>query len=298
MSETLITCWRLKYDVGFWRPFQAIHGADTDGNPATDPDPGWPADRQPGVLRLRQRPRLPDLAGRPDHPSDCSASNTTLTLHSYNTKADRMYPHPRGIEHDAFHARIWGGLHFRTAMEDATPSATKRPTRYSANSTDMNDGTPPSRAARTRPRTPSTSSETRGTAGEVTPDRARPDLPRLTNSRRRARAPTMTKDPPAPGPTVRHVPGSTGRERRRSRPGHPRGPCVRTRGAPDHQPSHQRSPGGVRATQNSATPRELDRAQSPQPTRWSTHRCSPVISSAAPHGGRRQPPTIPRPRPN
>ena len=23
------------------------------------------------------------------------------------------------IEHDAFHARIWGGLHFRTAMEDA-----------------------------------------------------------------------------------------------------------------------------------------------------------------------------------
>jgi len=45
--------------------------------------------------------------------------NTTLTLRSYNTKSDPTKPTLGTIEHDAFHARIWGGLHFRTAMEDA-----------------------------------------------------------------------------------------------------------------------------------------------------------------------------------
>ena len=41
MTDSIITAWRQKYDAGFWRPFQAIHGADTDGNPATVPDPAW-----------------------------------------------------------------------------------------------------------------------------------------------------------------------------------------------------------------------------------------------------------------
>ena len=42
MTDAVITCWRLKYDVGFWRPVQAIAGADTDGNPATSPSPAGP----------------------------------------------------------------------------------------------------------------------------------------------------------------------------------------------------------------------------------------------------------------
>ncbi len=32
--------------------------------------------------------------------------------------ADRPYPTLTALEHDAFMARIWGGLHFRDAMED------------------------------------------------------------------------------------------------------------------------------------------------------------------------------------
>ena len=31
----------------------------------------------------------------------------------------RTYPRLRDLENDAFHARIWSGLHFRTAMVDA-----------------------------------------------------------------------------------------------------------------------------------------------------------------------------------
>ena len=41
MTDSIINCWRLKRDVGFWRPFQAISGDYDDGNPATTPEPGW-----------------------------------------------------------------------------------------------------------------------------------------------------------------------------------------------------------------------------------------------------------------
>ena len=51
MTDSVITCWRLKYD-GFWRPFQAIHHvpgdpATDDGNPATVPDPTWTGSSPP-----------------------------------------------------------------------------------------------------------------------------------------------------------------------------------------------------------------------------------------------------------
>ena len=54
-----IQTWRLKYDVGFWRPFQAIAAAESDGNPGTLPHPAtWAAaGPQPVVLRLHQRTR-------------------------------------------------------------------------------------------------------------------------------------------------------------------------------------------------------------------------------------------------
>ena len=33
-------------------------------------------------------------------------------------RADRTYATLTALEHDALHARIWGGLHFRDAMDD------------------------------------------------------------------------------------------------------------------------------------------------------------------------------------
>ena len=70
--------WRLLYDVGFWRPFQAIAAAESDGNPGTLPPPGtW-------VSLVPERP----------------------------------YATLSALEHDALRARIWGGLHFRDAMDD------------------------------------------------------------------------------------------------------------------------------------------------------------------------------------
>ncbi len=119
MTDTLITCWRLKYEVGFWRPVQAIRGADTDGNDATVADPKWAplipnppyADyvsghaclTAPAVQTIRQ----------------ALGEKTSLTLHSSTVDRKITYPDLTSIETAALHARIWGGLHFRDAMEDA-----------------------------------------------------------------------------------------------------------------------------------------------------------------------------------
>ena len=40
-ADADITVWHAKYIYGFWRPITAIQLADTDGNPATSPDPNW-----------------------------------------------------------------------------------------------------------------------------------------------------------------------------------------------------------------------------------------------------------------
>ena len=55
---SFIQTFRLKFDVGFWRPYQAIAGAASDGNPATAPADGMDAaGHQPVVFRLHQRSR-------------------------------------------------------------------------------------------------------------------------------------------------------------------------------------------------------------------------------------------------
>lgn len=119
MSDAVITCWRLKYEVGFWRPVQAILGADTDGNPDTVSDPNWtPLIANPpysdyvsghGCLTAPAVQTIRRTLGE----------DTPLLLHSIPLNVDRPYTNLSAIEEDAFHARIWGGLHFRDAMDDA-----------------------------------------------------------------------------------------------------------------------------------------------------------------------------------
>lgn len=120
MADSIIRCWQLKRDVGFWRPFQAIAGWDTDDNPDTGP---WPTTWVP----LIPNPPYSDYVsghGALTAPAVQTIrmmldEDTHLTLHSYATGADRRYHDLRTIERQAFHARIWGGLHFRDAMDDA-----------------------------------------------------------------------------------------------------------------------------------------------------------------------------------
>jgi hypothetical protein len=118
LADSLICAWQQKRDVGFWRPFQAISGVLDDGNSGTTPQPGW--------APLVPNPPYSDyLSG---HGSATSpqievirrvfGEATQLELRS-PTLGSRAYAHLAEIEHEAFHARIWGGLHYRQAMTDA-----------------------------------------------------------------------------------------------------------------------------------------------------------------------------------
>jgi hypothetical protein len=117
VATTVIETWRLKYDLGFWRPFQAIQQADTDSNPATTADAGW--------MPLIANPAYSDYTS--GHASATApfaevlrqtlGDDVSLVLRATG-RADRTYATLTALEHDALHARIWGGLHFRDAMDD------------------------------------------------------------------------------------------------------------------------------------------------------------------------------------
>ena len=119
MAMSFIEAWRLKFELGYWRPFQAIAAAGSDDNPGTlphpDPDPWAP---------LVSNPAYADYPS--GHAQATSAfaqvlrktlgDDTALVLKSGGL--ERSYATLTALEHDAFHARIWGGLHFRDAMDD------------------------------------------------------------------------------------------------------------------------------------------------------------------------------------
>ena len=115
-ADAQINCWNDKYYWGFWRPIAAIREADTDGNPATEPDPDW-------------TPRF--TPPYPDHPSGALCFNSS-SLHAlqaffgtdemtfYVTSLQfpgeqRYFDRFSDVISELIEARIWGGLHFRTA---------------------------------------------------------------------------------------------------------------------------------------------------------------------------------------
>ncbi|WP_439937416.1 vanadium-dependent haloperoxidase [Nocardia sp. N13] len=120
MTDSLIRCWQLKRDVGFWRPSQAIAGAADDGNPDTQPEAGWTpfvpnppySDYVSGHGCLTAPAVEVIRAGL--------GETTPLELRSSNfPTAPRTYATLTQLEYDALNARIWSGLHFRDAMTDA-----------------------------------------------------------------------------------------------------------------------------------------------------------------------------------
>ncbi len=118
MTDSVIQVWRLKRDVGFWRPFEAIAGAGADGNPRTKPQAGW-------APLLGYPPYSDYVSGHASLTGPAVevirrtlGERTKLELTSVNSPTPRTYPTLRAVEWNAFHSRIWGGLHFRDAMVD------------------------------------------------------------------------------------------------------------------------------------------------------------------------------------
>ena len=131
-----IACWNDKYYWNFWRPRAAIREGDTDGNPATIGDPTWES------LFAAATMTTPPLGTPPfpDHPS----GHGCLTGAVMNTMADffgtdkvaitvvsgrslngvplapRQFDRFSHVTKEVIGARIWGGIHFRTADVQGT----------------------------------------------------------------------------------------------------------------------------------------------------------------------------------
>jgi len=120
MADAGIACWDVKYRYVFWRPITAIRLGDTDGNDATDPDPNW-------------APWLDFFpTGTPAHPeypsghSTVSGStafvlaatfgdDTPFTVTSEVRPGTRGFPSFSAAVAEIADARVFGGIHFRTA---------------------------------------------------------------------------------------------------------------------------------------------------------------------------------------
>ena len=98
VADAVISVWRAKYDYGFWRPITAINLADTDGNPATAPDPDWVP-----LLTTPHYPEYPsgynvvqlDRGPRPGGPVPDPASAADAHLHDGARRRPPLRLRPR-----------------------------------------------------------------------------------------------------------------------------------------------------------------------------------------------------------
>jgi membrane-associated phospholipid phosphatase len=120
MADAAICAWDAKYTFDFWRPVTAIRSADTDGNPATDPDITW--------MSFIVTPPFPDYVS--GHSTFSAAAATVLPLFygtqdlPFTTGSDflpgvyRSFSTCLDAAEEAALSRIYGGIHFRSASED------------------------------------------------------------------------------------------------------------------------------------------------------------------------------------
>jgi hypothetical protein len=121
-ADGAIACWNDKYYWNFWRPLTAIRLADTDGNPATVADPGW-------TPLFSSAPPL-TTPPFPEHPSGhtCISGAVVETLKdffgtdriSFSTFSGvsgttRQFDRFSEAIKEIIDARVWAGIHFRTA---------------------------------------------------------------------------------------------------------------------------------------------------------------------------------------
>jgi hypothetical protein len=127
-ADAQIGCWNDKYYWQFWRPITAIREADTDCNPATQADPTWLPLFDPTTPVCN--PPLLFTPPFPDHPSGhaCATSAFVHTLKNFfgtdrigfsafsnkscTTRSFNRFSH---VLKEVIDARVWAGIHFRTA---------------------------------------------------------------------------------------------------------------------------------------------------------------------------------------
>jgi len=118
-SDSITACMNAKYHFAFWRPYTAIHDADTDGNPATVPDPNW--------IPLAVTP------GHPEYPANhgCvteaimdalaaffETDEITFSVNSAVTGTIHTFQSFDDVITEVDNARIYGGMHYHHSVKE------------------------------------------------------------------------------------------------------------------------------------------------------------------------------------
>src|SRR5262249_49544751 len=124
MADAAICAWDAKYTYDFWRPVTAIRNADANG--LTTPDPSW----EP----LIATPPFPEYVSGHSTFSAAAAIVLARFLAPDNfpfTARRDVRPLPRtfasfsAAANEAAASRLYGGIHFRSAIEDGLSSGSE-----------------------------------------------------------------------------------------------------------------------------------------------------------------------------
>jgi hypothetical protein len=121
LADAIIVSWDGKFRFGFWRPITAIQLADDDGNPETDAVPGWeplvttpPYPEYPSGLTPIVG-ALSAILSRLFDDGRIDLNITSVAAGLPGPPLTRHYEFAADLDEDVIDARVWSGIHFRTA---------------------------------------------------------------------------------------------------------------------------------------------------------------------------------------
>lgn len=121
ISDAIIGCWDAKYTYSSWRPITAIQSADADGNDATTADGAWTP-----LIVTPPFPEYPSAHSCASGAATHILSQTFGEETSFDVVSNAMPGVTRSFHNfsaalaEIVNARIYGGIHFRTACVDGT----------------------------------------------------------------------------------------------------------------------------------------------------------------------------------
>ena len=119
-ANSFIVDWDAKFQYNFWRPITAIRNGDLDGNDATERDAGWtPLNATP------MHPEYPSQAailgsissGVFESVFGPGPGTAIVVTDNADPKLTRRFDNLAAMVEETRLVRIWGGIHFRSALE-------------------------------------------------------------------------------------------------------------------------------------------------------------------------------------
>ena len=120
LADATISVFEAKYRLNFWRPLTAIRAADRDGNGDTEADPSWTS-----LLTASNHPEYPSAhsiqgTAAAEVLAEIFGDETSFEVTSLNLpNVTRSFARFSQASEENQRSRILGGIHFRTAVEDA-----------------------------------------------------------------------------------------------------------------------------------------------------------------------------------